>query len=63
MPPRIPPSRVVPVMTAMMMVTVAYFAHRNNWGADIKFEWVRVAKAGIELLVVIGWPFLSWLLI
>jgi tripartite ATP-independent transporter DctM subunit len=45
------------------MVTVAYFAHKNNWGADIKFQWPRVAKAGVELLVVIAWPFAIWLLI
>src|SRR4030095_15352832 len=51
------------VMTAMMMVTVAYFAHKNNWGADIKFQWPRVAKAGVELLVVIAWPFAIWGLI
>ena len=42
------------VMTALMMVTVAYFAHKNNWGADIKFEWPRVAKAVVELLIVIA---------
>src|ERR1044071_2359287 len=42
------------VMTGLMMVTVAYFAHKNNWGADTKFEWSRVAKAGVELLVVIA---------
>src|SRR6188474_2511025 len=45
------------VMTAMMMATVAYFAHKNNWGADIKFQWPRVARAGLELLVVIAFPF------
>ena len=50
-------------MTALMMVTVAYFAHKNNWGADTKFEWPRVAKAGMELLVVIAWPFSIWGLI
>ena len=33
------------VMTVLMMLTVAYFAHKNNWGADIKFEWSRVGKA------------------
>src|SRR6188472_517033 len=27
------------VMTLMMMATVAYYAHKNNWGADIKFLW------------------------
>src|SRR6187397_3238325 len=37
------------VMTALMMVTVAYYAHKNGWGADIKFEWPRVTKAIVEL--------------
>ena len=48
------------VMMGVMMLTVAYFAHKNNWGADIKFQWSRVSKAGVELLVVIAWPFLIW---
>ena len=39
-----------------MMLTVAYFAHKNGWGADIKFEWPRVIKALAETAVVIGWP-------
>src|SRR5215211_2661373 len=25
------------VMTVLMMLTVAYYAHKNGWGADIKF--------------------------
>jgi TRAP-type C4-dicarboxylate transport system permease large subunit len=50
-------------MAISMMLTVAYFAHKNGWGADIKFEWPRVIKALIELAVVIFWPFLMWLLI
>ena len=37
------------VMTVLMMLTVAYFAHKNNWGADIKFVWSRVGKATLEL--------------
>ena len=37
------------VMTVLMMLTVAYFAHKNNWGADIKFLWSRVGKATLEL--------------
>jgi TRAP-type C4-dicarboxylate transport system permease large subunit len=49
------------VMTVLMMLTVAYFAHKNNWGADIKFVWSRVGKAGIELLVVILFPLVIWL--
>jgi TRAP-type C4-dicarboxylate transport system permease large subunit len=50
-------------MAVMMMFTVAYFAHKNGWGADIKFEWPRVIKALVETLVVIGWPVLLWVLV
>ena len=48
------------VMTFLMMLTVAYYAHKNNWGSDIKFEWSRVGRAMLELLVVIGFPFAVW---
>jgi TRAP-type C4-dicarboxylate transport system permease large subunit len=51
------------LMAVLMMFTVAWFAHKNNWGADIKFEWPRVIKALAETLVVIGWPLALWLLI
>src|SRR5687767_14834756 len=44
------------LMAVLMMLTVAYFAHKNGWGADIKFEWPRVMKALGETAVVIGWP-------
>lgn len=50
-------------MALLMMLTVAYFAHRNGWGGDIKFEWPRVSKALAETAVVIGWPLALWLLI
>ncbi|WP_332827001.1 TRAP transporter large permease, partial [Ramlibacter sp.] len=50
-------------MAFLMMLTVAYFAHKNGWGGDIKFEWHRVSKAIIETLVVIGWPALVWFLV
>jgi len=48
------------LMAFLMMVTVAYFAHKNNWGADVKFEWPRVLKALAETAVVIGWPVGVW---
>ncbi|MET0209399.1 MAG: TRAP transporter large permease, partial [Burkholderiaceae bacterium] len=48
------------VMTFLMMLTVAYFAHKNNWGADIKFVWSRVGKSALELVVVIAFPLLIW---
>jgi len=51
------------VMAFLMMLTVAYFAHKNGWGADVKFEWPRVIKALLETGVVVGWPVVLWLLI
>src|SRR6266849_4021358 len=48
------------VMAALMMVTVAYYAHRYHWGSDIAFEWPRLGKAVVELLVVIGFPLVMW---
>ncbi len=44
------------VMAALMMATVAYFAHKNKWGGDVKFEWHRMGKAFTELGVVVGFP-------
>ena len=51
------------LMALLMMLTVAWFAHKNGWGADVKFSWPRVIKALMETLVVIGWPIVLWLLI
>ena len=51
------------LMAILMMVTVAYYAHKNGWGADVKFEWPRVIKALSETAVVIAWPVALWLLI
>ena len=51
------------LMAILMMCTVAYFAHKNGWGADVKFEWPRVVKALTETAVVIAWPVVLWLLI
>ena len=48
------------MMALLMMLTVAYFAHKNGWGADIKFEWPRVIKALVETAVVVGWPLALW---
>ena len=46
-----------------MMLTVAYFAHKNGWGADIKFEWPRVGQGAGRTAVVVGWPLALWLLV
>jgi TRAP-type C4-dicarboxylate transport system permease large subunit len=51
------------LLAALMMVTVAYFAHKNGWGSDVKFEWPRVLKALMETAVVALWPITLWLLI
>jgi TRAP-type C4-dicarboxylate transport system permease large subunit len=44
------------LMALLMMVTVAWFAHKNKWGGDIKFSATRFGKAIIELAVVAAWP-------
>ncbi|MDQ2963480.1 MAG: TRAP transporter large permease [Pseudomonadota bacterium] len=51
------------VMAILMMLTVAYYAHKYNWGGDIKFEWGRLGKALLELALVIGFPAIMWGLI
>jgi tripartite ATP-independent transporter DctM subunit len=47
-------------MAILMMLTVAYYAHKYKWGGDVKFEFARIAKALIELMVVIGFPLAMW---
>ena len=32
------------VMAILMMLTVAYYAHKNKWGADVPFQWPRVRQ-------------------
>ena len=51
------------LLAALMMLTVAYFAHVNKWGGDVKFSASRFGKALIELAVVAGWPLAIWGLI
>jgi TRAP-type C4-dicarboxylate transport system permease large subunit len=48
------------VMAILMMLTVAFYAHKNKWGADVPFQWPRVLKACGELLIVLAWPTLIW---
>ncbi len=48
------------VMAILMMLTVAYYAHRNKWGADVPFNGKRVGKALFETLIVAGWPTAIW---
>jgi TRAP-type C4-dicarboxylate transport system permease large subunit len=51
------------VMALLMMFTVAYFAHKNGWGGDVKLDWPKLLKALVETLVVIAWPLVIWLLV
>jgi TRAP-type C4-dicarboxylate transport system permease large subunit len=51
------------LLAGLMMATVAYFAHRNGWGADVRFEKARFFKALGEVAVVIGWPLAVWALV
>ena len=46
-------------MALLMMLTVAYFAHKNGWGGDIRSNG-RAGKALIETAVVAGWPLAVW---
>src|SRR5438552_6175821 len=48
------------VMAILMMLTVAYYAHKNKWGADIPFQWPRVLRALGEMAIVLGWPTAIW---
>lgn len=48
------------VMALLMMLTVAWFAHRNGWGRDTRPELGRIVKALGELAVVIGFPVVLW---
>src|SRR3954464_13933809 len=41
------------LMAVLMMLTVAYFAHKNKWGGDVKFSASRFGKSMIELGVVV----------
>jgi TRAP-type C4-dicarboxylate transport system permease large subunit len=44
------------VMTLLMMSTVAFLAYRNDWGSDSEFRWRALGRAGVEILVVAGFP-------
>ena len=44
-------------MAILMMLTVAFYAHKNKWGADVPFEWPRVLQgASASSPIVLGWP-------
>jgi TRAP-type C4-dicarboxylate transport system permease large subunit len=51
------------LMAVLMMITVAYFAHKHGWGGDVKFSRTRFGGALIELAIVIAWPLITWALV
>jgi len=51
------------LMAVLMMVTVAYYAHKNNWGSDVKFSASRLGRALLELALVIAFPLGTWALV
>src|SRR4051794_22589060 len=50
------------VMTVLMMLTVAYFAYKNGWGADTPFSWRQLGNASIEVVIVLMFPVAVWLM-
>lgn len=48
------------VLIVLMMLTVAYFARRNNWGGDVSFDWKRLGGATLEVAVVLAFPLAIW---
>ena len=51
------------VMTLLMMVTVAVFAARRGWGSDAPFNLLQLGEAALEIVIVLGFPVLIYLLI
>ncbi len=51
------------LLTILMMLTVAYYAHKNKWGGDVRFSSTRFFKATLELAVVVAWPLVLWVAI
>jgi tripartite ATP-independent transporter DctM subunit len=49
-------------MGITMMITVAYFAHKRNYGRDAKFSAVKLLKASLEIVTVACVPGSAWLL-
>jgi TRAP-type C4-dicarboxylate transport system permease large subunit len=51
------------LMALLMMATVSFFAWRNGWGSDEKFQWRRFSRGLMELAIVLGWPLVVWALV
>jgi tripartite ATP-independent transporter DctM subunit len=50
-------------LALLMMITVSYFAWRNNWGGDVHFAFGPFIKGLAEIAVVLGWPLSVWWLV
>ena len=50
------------VMTLLMMLTVAILAARRGWGSDAPFNLRQLGGAFFEILIVLGFPALIYLL-
>ena len=50
------------LMGLVMMATVAYFAHTRDYGRDVPFSAVKLAKAALEIVTVACVPGSAWLL-
>src|ERR687883_519356 len=44
------------LMAVLMMLTVAYYAHKNGWGSDAPFSWRQLSEASIEVIIVMMFP-------
>ena len=51
------------MMALMMMATVAWFAHKNGWGADSPFSWRDLGEASLEVAMVLAFPLAVWLML
>ena len=51
------------LIAALIMLTVSYFAWKNQWGGDISFNKKLFSKGLLEIIIVVGWPVVTWLLI
>ena len=50
------------VMTLLMMLTVAILAAKRGWGSDAPFNLRQLAAAFLEIIIVLGFPVLIYLL-
>ena len=50
------------VMSVLMMLTVSYYAHTRGYGSDTPFSWLKLSRATLEIVVVLAFPLVIWLL-